>query len=158
LGTTAALGLALAAPAAAHAQAQTSGTRFGVEVALANKSLGFGVGAFVKFHVADVSEHPITGRASFDYYFPSSDFCGAFTGSCGYKYWEASADGLIDITNKSSNIKPYVGVGLTYANVSFSGNSIGLQAPCHQEPGGFSIAALPVPAADRTFAESFIII
>jgi hypothetical protein len=122
LGTSAALGLALVAPAAAHAQAQTSGTRFGVEAALANNSLGFGVGAFVKFHVAELNEHPITGRVAFDYYFPSSS---NFGNSTGLHYYEAAADGLYDITAKS-NIKPYVGAGISYDHFSFSCNFEGI--------------------------------
>jgi hypothetical protein len=118
LGTAAALGVALVAPAAAHAQAQTQGTRFGVEADIANHSTGFGVGAFVKFHLAEISEHPITGRATFDYYFPSSSNFGGFS----YHYWEVAGDGLFDITNASSKIKPYVGAGLTYWHASFGGN------------------------------------
>src|ERR1041385_4192396 len=110
IGAGAAFGLALIAPTAAHAQAQTAGTRFGVEAALADHHYGFGVGAFIKFHLTDVSEHPITGRVSFDYFFPSNA-CGDFGGDCGLKYWEVSADGLFDLTNKSSNLKPYVGAG-----------------------------------------------
>lgn len=119
LGSSAALGLALVAPAAAHAQAQTSGTRFGVEAAYGDHHIGFGVGAFVKFHLAEISEHAITGRATFDYFFPSNSFCGGFA-DCGYKYWEVSGDGLFDIANASSNVKPYVGAGVTYAHSGFS--------------------------------------
>ena len=73
-------------------------------------------GAFIKFHLADVSEHPITGRVTFDYYFPSSSNFGGYS----YKYWEIAADGLFDITTASSNTKPYVGAGLTYAHQSFA--------------------------------------
>ena len=117
MGAGAAFGLALVAPSTGHAQAQAIGTRFGIEAALANHSTGFGVGAFVKFHLAEISEHPITGRVSFDYYFPSSSNFFGYS----YHYWEAAADGLFDITNASSNIKPYVGAGLTYADASFGG-------------------------------------
>ena len=133
LGTSAALGLALVAPAAAHAQAQTSGTRFGVEAALANHSLGFGVGAFVKFHVAELNEHPITGRASFDYYFPSSSFYGS-----GTHFWEISADGLYDITAKS-NIKPYVGAGISYDHFSFTCNIDGFDCGVSSSGVGLDI-------------------
>ena len=62
VGASAVLGLALVA-SSARAQAQTAGTRFGVEAALGtNNNVGIGVGAFVKFHLAEMSEHPITGR------------------------------------------------------------------------------------------------
>jgi hypothetical protein len=116
MGAGAAVGLALGAPSAANAQAQTSGTRFGVEADLAtNNSIGNGGGAFIKFHLADISEHPITGRVTFDYYFPGSDNFGGYS----YKYWEIAADGLFDITTASANTKPYVGAGLTYAHSSF---------------------------------------
>lgn len=117
IGAGAALGLALVAPAPAHAQAQTHGTRFGVEAAFgSNNNVGIGAGAFVKFHLADISEHPITGRVSFDYFFPSSsDFFG-YTAH----FWEIEGDGLFDITTKSATTKPYVGAGLTYSKWSFS--------------------------------------
>jgi len=119
VGAGAAFGLAMIAPAAAHAQAQTAGTRFGVEAAYGSEHIGFGVGAFVKFHLLDVSEHPITGRVSFDYYFPSSSFCGAFA-DCGYKFFEIAGDGLFDLATSNAKIKPYVGAGLVYAHSSFS--------------------------------------
>jgi hypothetical protein len=114
IGATAALGLALVAPSV-NAQAQTSGMRFGVEADFAtNNSVGIGAGAFVKFHLAEISEHPITGRAAFDYYFPSSSNFGGFT----THYWELAADGLFDIVAKGDT-KPYVGAGLTYGNWSY---------------------------------------
>lgn len=114
IGASAALGLALMAPSAG-AQAQTAGVRFGVEADYAtNNNVGIGAGAFVKFHLADISEHPITGRATFDYYFPSSSNFGGFT----THYWELSADGLFDIVAKGDT-KPYVGAGLTYGNWSY---------------------------------------
>ena len=115
---TAALGLTLVA-ATANAQAQTAGTRFGVEADLANHSVGVGVGAFIKFHLAEISEHAITGRGSFDYFFPGSSFCAYSCGST--HYWEANVDGLIDIVAKG-DAKPYVGAGITYGSYSF-GNS-----------------------------------
>jgi proline racemase len=119
VGASAALGLALVA-SSASAQAQTSGTRFGVEAAFgANNSVGIGVGAFVKFHLADISEHPITGRVTFDYFFPGSSYCG---GDCSYHYFKVAADGLYDIANASSNIKPYVGAGLELTHDSFGYN------------------------------------
>lgn len=110
-----ALGLfaGILAPSAAQAQAQTSGTRFGVEASLADNSIGLGIGAFVKFRLAEISERAITGRASFDYYFPSSSHWDG-----GYHYYEISGDGLLDIANKQSDVKPYVGAGLTYSNAS----------------------------------------
>ncbi|MGH7593672.1 MAG: hypothetical protein ACRELE_07465 [Gemmatimonadales bacterium] len=115
LATSAALGLALAAPAAAHAQAQTSGTRFGVEAAYADH-FNFGVGAFVKFHLAELSGKPLTGRASFDYYFPGS--YGGFTGfSYSQKYFQISGDALYDLT-ANSNVHPYLGAGLVYSHYS----------------------------------------
>ena len=115
IGASAVVGLALIAPSA-RAQAQTSGTRFGIEADFAtNNSIGIGAGAFVKFHLAEISEHPITGRVVFDYYFPSSNNFGGYS----YKYWELAADGLFDITNRASTTKPYVGAGLTYAHSSF---------------------------------------
>ena len=64
IGASAALGLAVIAPSA-HAQAQTAGTRFGVEAAFgANNSVGIGVGAFVKFHLADMSVRRNRSRGS----------------------------------------------------------------------------------------------
>ncbi len=121
IGATAVLGLALIAPSA-QAQAQTSGTRFGVEAAFgANNSVGVGVGAFIKFHLANMNEHPITGRVSFDYFFPGSSYCGGFDGfgDCGVHYFKVAADGLYDIANAKSDIKPYVGAGLELTSVSF---------------------------------------
>jgi opacity protein-like surface antigen len=120
-GTGALAGLAMMAPVAAHAQAQTAGTRFGVEAAYGDNSIGFGLGAFVKFHLADMSGHPITGRATFDYFFPGTG--GYDCSDCGvsFHYWELNADGLYDISSKG-NIKPYVGAGLTYAHSSVSYN------------------------------------
>src|ERR1043166_6833029 len=93
IGAGAAFGLAMIAPTAAHAQAQTAGTRFGVEGAFGTQHIGPGAGAFVKFHLLDVSEHPITGRVTFDYFFPSTGFYGGTT-----HYWEIAGDGLFDIT------------------------------------------------------------
>jgi hypothetical protein len=118
VGASAVLGLALVA-SSASAQAQTSGTRFGVEAAFgANNSVGIGVGAFIKFHLAELNEHPITGRVSFDYFFPGSSYCGGFSG-CGVHYFKVAGDGLYDIANPSSNIKPYIGAGLEYTHISF---------------------------------------
>ncbi len=118
VGASAVLGLALIAPSAS-AQAQTSGTRFGVEAAFgANNSVGIGVGAFVKFHLADMSEHPITGRVSFDYFFPGDSYCGGFSG-CGVHYFIVTGDALYDVANPKSDIKPYVGAGLEYTHISF---------------------------------------
>jgi opacity protein-like surface antigen len=114
VGASAVLGLALIAPSA-RAQAQTNGMRFGVEAAFAtNNSVGIGAGAFLKFHLVDVSEHPITGRVSFDYYFPSSSNFAGFTAH----YWEIEADGLFDIV-ANGDTKPYVGAGLTYGHWSY---------------------------------------
>ena len=114
IGASALLGLALIT-SAAHAQAQTSGVRFGVEGAVATEHIGIGAGGFLKYHLANISEHPITGRVAFDYFFPSST---NFRGS-SYKYWELAADGLFDIATEKSDIKPYVGAGITYAKSSF---------------------------------------
>ncbi|HEY4101722.1 MAG TPA: hypothetical protein VGM20_12690 [Gemmatimonadales bacterium] len=120
-GSTAALGLAIVAPVAAHAQAQTAGTRFGVEAAYADH-FNLGVGAFVKFHLAELSGHPITGRASFDYYFPGSyNYCALDACDVKQHYFQISADGLYDISSKG-NVKPYVGAGLVYSHYSI-GNS-----------------------------------
>jgi hypothetical protein len=123
-GSTAALGLAIVAPAAAHAQAQTAGTRFGLEAAYADH-FNLGVGAFVKFHLAELSGHPITGRASFDYYFPG-DYFGV-----SQKFFQISGDGLYDITSKG-NVKPYVGAGVVYSHYSLS------DADCGDFCGEFS--------------------
>jgi len=122
IGAGAAFGLALVAPASAHAQAQTSGTRFGVEAAYGNNNVSFGVGAFVKFHLAEMSGHTITGRVAFDYFFPGNG--GYACVDCGYslKYYEADADGLYDIASKG-NVKPYLGAGVTWAHESVSFNS-----------------------------------
>ncbi|HEX3929034.1 MAG TPA: hypothetical protein VHW65_13635 [Gemmatimonadales bacterium] len=112
-------GLAMALPSAAVAQAQTSGTRFGVEAALGNNSVGIGAGAFVKFHLTDISGHPITGRATFDYFFSGGNNCDG----CSSSFWDLSADGLYDIANAKSDLKPYVGAGISYfhASVSYTG-------------------------------------
>jgi outer membrane protein W len=118
IAASAVLGSALMTTVAS-AQAQTSGTRFGVEAAFgANNSVGIGVGAFIKFHLAEISEHPITGRVSFDYFFPGSSYCGGFSG-CGVHYFKIAGDGLYDIANAKSNIKPYVGAGLELTHVSY---------------------------------------
>lgn len=115
-GATLGLAAALFAPSAAQAQAQTSGTRFGVEgVFGTNNNVGIGAGAFVKFHLAEVSEHNITGRVNFDYFFPSSSNFGGFS----THYWEAEGSGLLDLVTKGDT-KPYVGAGLTYSHWSYS--------------------------------------
>ncbi len=121
-GVAAAAALVAFQPSAARAQAQTAGTRFGVEAAYGDHNVNFGVGAFVKFHLVELSEHPITGRVAFDYFFPGNG--GYDCVDCGYslKYWEADADGLYDIASKG-NVKPYLGAGLTYAHESVSFNS-----------------------------------
>lgn len=106
-GATLALGFAVFAPSAAQAQ----GVRFGVEAAWAN-DFDFGVGAFGKFALAELSEKAITGRVSFDYYFPGKAF------GVSQKYWELNGDALLDIVNKSSSIKPYVGAGILYSHYS----------------------------------------
>lgn len=119
LGTSAALGLALVAPAAAHAQAQTSGTRFGVEAAYASH-YNFGVGAFVKFHLAELSGKPLTGRVAFDYYFPGNynfDVVGY-----SQKFFQISGDALYDLSAKG-NITPYLGAGLVYSHYSIDCNN-----------------------------------
>ncbi len=115
IGASAMLGLALITPSAG-AQAQTSGTRFGVEGAFGTKDIGVGAGVFVKYHLANISAHPITGRVAFDYFFPSSSNWGGFS----YKYWELAADGLFDIATEKSDVKPYVGAGLTYGHSSWA--------------------------------------
>jgi hypothetical protein len=115
IGASTVLGLALIT-SSAHAQAQTSGTRFGVEAAFgSNNNVGIGAGAFVKFHLAEISERAITGRVNFDYFFPSSSKFGGFT----THYWEAEGSGLLDIVAKGTT-KPYVGAGLTYSRWSYS--------------------------------------
>ena len=113
IGASAVLGLALITPSAG-AQAQTSGLRFGVQGLLESSdgSTTFGAGGFFKYHLADISGHPITGRAGFDYFFPDAG-----------TWWHISGDALIDITNKDSEIKPYVGAGLTYGHWSDGGFS-----------------------------------
>ena len=116
IGATAALGLALVAPSV-NAQAQTSGTRFGVEAAFGTQNVGIGAGAFVKFHLADISEHPITGRVSFDYFFPGSSNFGY---ASSVSFWQIEADGLFDIATEKADMKPYVGAGITYEHWSFS--------------------------------------
>ncbi len=115
----------LAAPQASQAQAQKSGTRFGVEAAFgANNSVGIGVGAFVKFHLAELNEHPITGRASFDWFFPGNSYCGGYAG-CGAHYYKLAGDGLYDIANPNSNVKPYIGAGLEYTHYSYGSGYCG---------------------------------
>lgn len=142
LGTSAALGLALVAPAAAHAQAQTSGTRFGVEAAYADH-FNLGAGAFVKFHLADMSGHPITGRVSFDYFFPSSSNFGCGFDNCGVSvhYWQLSADALYDIAS-NGNVKPYVGAGLGYAHFSESFSDCPLCGTFTGSSGGIGLNIL----------------
>jgi hypothetical protein len=125
VGASAVLGLALITPSAG-AQAQTSGMRFGVEGAFGTKSIGVGAGAFLKYHLADISAHPITGRVAFDYFFPSSSNFGGYS----YKYWELAADGLFDIATEKSDIKPYVGAGLTYGNSSWGAGYCGAIIGC----------------------------
>ncbi len=111
IGASAALGLALIT-STAHAQAQTRGTRFGVEADFADHHQGLGVGAFVKFHLAEISERAITGRANFDYFFPSNSYWGSS------KFWTIEGSGILDIVAKGDT-KPYVGTGLTYGNWSY---------------------------------------
>lgn len=120
LGAGVATAIAMVAPGAVVAQAQTAGTRFGVEAAYADH-FNLGVGAFVKFHVTDINTHPITGRVSFDWYFPSSSDFGCDFDDCGVSvhYFQIDADGLYDIQSKG-NVKPYVGAGLDYAHFSES--------------------------------------
>lgn len=120
IGASAVLGLALITPSAG-AQAQTSGMRFGVEGAFGTKDIGIGAGVFAKYHLANISEHPITGRVAFDYFFPSSS--GAY--GTGYKYWSLAADGLFDIATEKADLKPYVGAGLTYGHYGFSSDYCG---------------------------------
>jgi hypothetical protein len=126
LATTAAV---LGSVSSAHAQAQGEGTRFGVAVSYADH-FDLGVGAFVKFHLADLNAHPLTGRVGVDYYFPGSSGDGVCYNdlgepySCdggGYTthYLRIDIDGLYDIANPSSNLKPYVGAGLGYSHFSF---------------------------------------
>ncbi|MGH7583029.1 MAG: outer membrane beta-barrel protein [Gemmatimonadales bacterium] len=120
IGAGAAFGLALVAPASAHAQAQEHGTRFGVEAAYADH-YNLGVGAFVKFHLTEMSGHPITGRVSFDYFFPGSgNYCGGFT-DCGVTvhFYQLAADALYDLT-AHGNVKPYLGAGLGYDHFSLT--------------------------------------
>jgi hypothetical protein len=135
IGAAAALGLVVTAQSAS-AQAQTSGTRFGVEAAFATKGdIGIGAGAFVKFHLLEISEHPITGRVAFDYYFPSSSNFGGYS----YKYWEVAADGLFDIATAKADLKPYVGAGLTYAHSSFDAGYCGAFVDCGGSSTGLHI-------------------
>ena len=109
-----ALGFVAIAPSTARAQAQHSGTRFGVEADFADHHQGLGVGAFAKFHLAEVSERAITGRVNFDYFFPSSSNWGGYS----YHLWTVEGSGLLDIVAKGTT-KPYVGAGLTYAHSSW---------------------------------------
>ena len=113
IGASAVLGLALVT-LSAGAQAQTSGLRFGLAGSLHsdNGTSTFAAGGFFKYHLAEISGHPITGRVSFDYFFPDDG-----------TWWDISGDALIDIANKGSNIKPYAGAGLTYEHFSISGFS-----------------------------------
>lgn len=109
IGASAVLGLALFAPSAG-AQGQTSGARFGVAGSLhsSDGETTFAAGAFGKYHLADISGHAITGRVAFDYFFPDNG-----------TWWDLSADGLLDIANEGSDLKPYVGAGATYEHYSF---------------------------------------
>ena len=113
IGATAAVGLALVA-SSANAQAQTSGTRFGLEAAYANH-YNLGVGAFVKFHLTEFNDRPLTGRVSFDYYFPG-DY--GYTGAnYSQKFFQVAGDALYDIT-ASGDTKPYIGAGVVYSHYS----------------------------------------
>jgi hypothetical protein len=115
----AAFGLVAFAPTSARAQAQTHGFRLGVEADLADHHQGFGVGAFGKFHLAEISERAVTGRVNFDYFFPSNNFYG------DTKLWTIEGSGIIDIVAKGDT-KPYLGAGLTYANWSYASSYCGV--------------------------------
>ena len=128
VGATMALGFAVLAPTAAHAQ----GVKFGVEAAYAN-DFDFGVGAFGKFGLATVSGHDITGRVSFDYFFPGKSFGVKQT------YWELNGDGLLNIASKSSSVKPYVGAGVVYSHYSVD---VGCGTFCSGSSNDFGLNAL----------------
>ena len=127
---------AVAAPRLA-AQAQTSGTRFGAEAAYADH-FDLGVGAFVKFHLADMDAHPITGRVSFDWYFPGSYGDAPYDMRClrqrvlrvGVRGTTSRSRRMGCTTSRrSGNAKPYVGAGLEYAKFSY-GNGYGCDVGC----------------------------
>jgi hypothetical protein len=119
----AALALVAFAPTSARAQAQKNGFRLGVEADLADHHQGFGVGAFGKFHLAEISERAVTGRVNFDYYFPSNSYYGST------KIWTIEGSGIIDIVAKGET-KPYLGAGLTYENWSYSSSYCGGAFAC----------------------------
>lgn len=111
--------LSLATPATANAQT----VQLGAELAWGD-DVDLGVGAFGKFALTEVSGKAVTGRVTFDLFFPGNSF----------KYWELNGDGLLDIVNKSSSMKPYVGAGINYGHSSSdnctqcSGGDVGINA------------------------------
>ncbi len=128
VGATLALGFAALAPTSAQAQ----GVRFGVEAAWAN-DFDLGVGAFGKFGLTEISEKAITGRVSFDYFFPGKVF------GVSQKYWELNGDALLDIVNKKSSVKPYVGAGVVYSHYSVD---IGCGTSCSGSSNDFGLNLL----------------
>jgi hypothetical protein len=142
-------GLTLSVPVAGlGAQAQTSGTRFGVAAAYL-ENFNLGVGAFAKFHLTELDNHPITGRASFDYFFPGTGsdctyyYCGS-TASYSRTFWQASLDGLYDVANAKSDMKPYLGAGLSLSHYSTDATCFvgGIAVPCAGGSGGLGLNVL----------------
>lgn len=105
-GATLALGFAVLAPTKAEAQ----GMQFGVAASYADDS-DFGVGAFAKFHLADVSNRAIGGRIGFDYFFPGNDATA----------WSLNGDALLNIATNNASMKPYIGAGVGYRHFGVGG-------------------------------------
>lgn len=111
VGATMALGFAVLAPNKAEAQ----GVQFGVAASYAD-SWDFGVGAFGKFHLADVSNRAIGGRIGFDYFFPGNN----------RKAWSLNGDALLNIATNDASLKPYVGAGVGYRHFSYDSGFCGV--------------------------------
>lgn len=110
-GATLALGFAVLAPSKAEAQ----GMQFGVAVSYAD-DYDLGVGAFAKFHLADMSNRAIGGRIGFDYFFPGNDL----------KAWSLNGDALLNIATNDASMKPYIGAGVGYRHFSLDNSFCGV--------------------------------
>jgi hypothetical protein len=99
--------LALAAPRAAHAQAQ-----FGPQLSWASNSIGVGIGGRAEVSLAKLipSVKGLTAIGSFDWFFPT-----------GVTYWEINGDVGYHFQIPQVKLDPYAGAGLVIAHSSISG-------------------------------------